>query len=474
MPRGDCKPAAAYVNLLANMSLRFFHPSNWSRYSRMYQGDPDGLRQHKRIILLSQFSLFGTVIGVLHSLEDLVDGLLFMPMMDFMMACGIFIFYLLNESGKHRIAKIGLVAFLNIFFFIYSSLAPRELGIYLYYFPWVGLAAVVFETKEYLARMSFIGLSILLLLTLFVTDFSALGSFQAEAVDLSRSFIINLVSAILVLTLFIGFMTTINEQSEQKLMELAEEISVQNDNLEKVNRELDRFFYSATHDLKVPLMDIKGAINSGLKELKDPDAIQYFLTLRERADKLDTFLKDIIDYSRNTQTGLRLEPVSMSKMIDEIFDNFQFYKGAERIRFIKEASLDDMVMIDRFRLMLVMNNIVSNSIKYQKADTTNQFIQIRSSYSEGILAISVIDNGQGIEPDLVPKIFNMFFRGTDQSKGSGLGLYIVKETVEKMNGKIEVESAPGVGTTLHIRIPAEQHPAESELPRPNVNSPSAA
>jgi len=440
----------------------------------MYQGDPDGLRQHKRIILLSQFSLFGTVIGVLHSLEDLVDGLLFMPMMDFMMACGIFIFYLLNESGKHRIAKIGLVAFLNIFFFIYSSLAPRELGIYLYYFPWVGLAAVVFETKEYLARMSFIGLSILLLLTLFVTDFSALGSFQAEAVDLSRSFIINLVSAILVLTLFIGFMTTINEQSEQKLMELAEEISVQNDNLEKVNRELDRFFYSATHDLKVPLMDIKGAINSGLKELKDPDAIQYFLTLRERADKLDTFLKDIIDYSRNTQTGLRLEPVSMSKMIDEIFDNFQFYKGAERIRFIKEASLDDMVMIDRFRLMLVMNNIVSNSIKYQKADTTNQFIQIRSSYSEGILAISVIDNGQGIEPDLVPKIFNMFFRGTDQSKGSGLGLYIVKETVEKMNGKIEVESAPGVGTTLHIRIPAEQHPAESELPRPNVNSPSAA
>ena len=102
--------------------MNIFHPGNWSRYSRGFSGDKESLRKHKRVILLSQFAMFGTVVGVLHALEDLVDGLLFMPLMDFTMAVSIFICYLINENGRHKLARIVLLSFLNIFFFVFHTL----------------------------------------------------------------------------------------------------------------------------------------------------------------------------------------------------------------------------------------------------------------------------------------------------------------------------------------------------------------
>ena len=247
--------------------MNFLLPKNWSRYSRRFSGHKDELREYKRIILLSQFALFGSVVGVLHALEDLFDGLLLMPMMDFIMACSIFVCYLLNENGKHRLARISLLAFLNLFFFVYSSLANPAVGIYLYYFSWVGLAAVIFELNENFYRYFFIGLSIVLTILLFATDFNAFGSTTFPAVDIERSFIINFVSSIAVLVFFIVFMVNMNEQSERKLVDLHQEVQRQNDDLEKVNRELDRFFYSASHDLKIHLMDIKGNINDAMTDV---------------------------------------------------------------------------------------------------------------------------------------------------------------------------------------------------------------
>jgi signal transduction histidine kinase len=429
-------------------------PKNWSRYSRRFSGNEEELRHYKRVILLSQFALFGSVIGVLHAAEDLIDGLFFMPIMDLIMASSIFVCYLLNESGKHRLARIILLSFLNIFFFVYSSLADHELGIYLFYFSWVGLAAVIFEKDENFYRFFFIGLSIALTIILFATDFDAFGTTDFKAVDIERSFIINFVSSIAVLVFFIVFMANMNEQSERKLVDLAQEVQRQNDNLEKVNRELDRFFYSASHDLKIPLMDIKGIINAAMTEVEEGKVMEYFIMLRERAQKLDNFLLDIIDYARNSETGVRLEPVDIDLLTEDVLKNFTFVKGADKIRFEKAMTFEHRIETDRVRLMVILNNIISNAIKYHRMDQREAWIEIKASVADGKLHLVIADNGQGIEADLLPKIFNMFFRGTNQSKGSGLGLYIVKETVEKMGGTISASSEISVGTTFRISIPA--------------------
>jgi signal transduction histidine kinase len=434
--------------------MNVFLPKNWSRYSRQFSGDKEESRQYKRIILLSQFALFGSVVGVLHAVEDLLDGLLFMPMMDFIMACSIFVCYLLNENGKHRLARIILLSFLNIFFFVYSSLANHELGIYLYYFSWVGLAAVIFEIDENFYRFFFIGLSIVLTIILFATDFDAFGTITFSAVDIERSFIINFVSSIAVLVFFIVFMVNMNEQSEKKLLDLAQEVQRQNDNLEKVNRELDRFFYSASHDLKIPLMDIKGIINAAMSEVGEGKTMEYFVMLKERAQKLDNFLLDIIDYARNSETGVRLEPVDIEQLVDDVLKNFTFVKGADKIRFEKVMKFENRVETDRVRLMVVLNNVISNAIKYHRLEQRDAWVRIEASASDNKLFLVIADNGQGIEEDLLPKIFNMFFRGTNQSKGSGLGLYIVRETIQKMGGTITALSEIFEGTTFKVSIPA--------------------
>lgn len=433
--------------------MNYLLPRNWSKYSRRYSGDEEGLRYYKRIILVSQFTIIGTVTGVLHALEDLVDGLVFMPTMDAIMAVSIFCCYLLNERGYHRIARTALLTFLNLFFFVYSSLAHPDLGIYLYFFSWVGLAAVVFEIHENFLRFFFIGLSALLVVLLFATNFQIFGSYSFEVIALERSFIINFVTSITVLVFFIVLMVNMNEQSERKLVELATEVKEKNRDLEKVNRELDRFFYSASHDLRVPLLDMKGAIHSALAEIKDEKVLEYFEVLKNRADKLDHFLQDVIDYSRNSQTEVRVEAVNMAQLVENTIDNFTFIKGSDRIRFIRDVRLDYEVEVDRVRLMIIMNNILSNSIKYHRSEEPDQWVRITCYFENGFLHLAIEDNGQGIEEDLIPKIFNMFFRGTSQSKGSGLGLYIVKEMLDKMGGVIAVKSVLGQRTEFTFSIP---------------------
>jgi len=256
-----------------------------------------------------------------------------------------------------------------------------------------------------------------------------------------------------VLVFFIMFMVNLNEQSEKKLVDLATEVETKNEELEKTNRELDRFFYSTSHDLKVPVMDIKGILNMAMAEPQDEKVMQYLALLRDRADKLDSFLKDVIDYARNAQTMPASELVNLSVMVDEVLANFTFVSGADKINFERKIDVDRFIEVDRIRLMIVLNNVVSNAIKYHRHEIRNPFVRIAAHIESDHLIISISDNGQGIDADLLPRIFDMFFRGTNQSKGSGLGLYIVKETLQKIGGTIEAYSNKQAGTTFTMKIP---------------------
>jgi signal transduction histidine kinase len=182
--------------------------------------------------------------------------------------------------------------------------------------------------------------------------------------------------------------------------------------------------------------------------------MEYFVMLRERAQKLDSFLLDVIDYARNSETGVRLEALDIELLIDDVLKNFTFVKGADKIRFEKSMKFEYRVETDRVRLMVILNNILSNAIKYHRLEQRDAWIKVEGSVVDGALQLVIADNGQGIDEDLLPKIFNMFFRGTNQSKGSGLGLYIVKETIEKMGGTISVVSEVLAGTTFRISIPS--------------------
>jgi signal transduction histidine kinase len=237
----------------------------------------------------------------------------------------------------------------------------------------------------------------------------------------------------------------------KRLIVSTKEIETKNENLILVNRELDRFVYSASHDLRSPITSLKGLIE--ITQLEDDihQIKEYLLLMSQSLTKQDQFLSDIIDYSKNKRKQIIMEPVSLKLLFDEAIGQLMHIENAKSITFTQEL-LVDQIHSDSLRLRIIISNLLSNSIKY--ADNTKQemFISIKSYLLNGFHKIEVTDNGIGIDDQFKDYIFEMYF-GTNKNKGSGLGLYIVKEAVENIRGSITVFSESTIGSKFTITIP---------------------
>lgn len=229
----------------------------------------------------------------------------------------------------------------------------------------------------------------------------------------------------------------------------------QNEELVKINKELDSFVYSVSHNLRAPLMSVLGLINLVQIENKKGDEIlnNYFAMMQHSIHKLDDTLKEILDYSRNARSVLNITAVDTKKMVEDSFQRLKYMEGSETISKSVQVFNNMPFYTDPYRLSVIINNLVSNAIKYKDDSKKNSIIELQANVTESNLELTFRDNGIGIGEEYLPKIFEMFFRGTERSDGAGLGLYIVKETVDKLNGSLSVDSKKGEGTTFKITIP---------------------
>jgi PAS domain S-box-containing protein len=233
----------------------------------------------------------------------------------------------------------------------------------------------------------------------------------------------------------------------------------QNDELIKINAELDRFVYSASHDLRAPLMSVKGLLNM-IKLDPDKKNVENYLSLIDRSvQKLDHFISDIINYSRNSRMDLMPKEIDFHELLQESIDSLKFMEGAQQVNSIRNIAITAPFYSDYSRLLIVFNNIISNAVRYRDTWKENSFLRVDIQGSEEKVIITFTDNGVGIAEEYVDRIFKMFFRANADSKGSGLGLYIVKSALEKLHGTIRVQSQLGEGTTFIMEIPnlKEQH-----------------
>jgi signal transduction histidine kinase len=166
---------------------------------------------------------------------------------------------------------------------------------------------------------------------------------------------------------------------------------------------------------------------------------------------MDSSIQDILEYSRNSRLEVKLEEVSLKEMVYEIFNDIK-YSGNSNIDLIYESNTEDNIITDKFRISVLLKNLIGNSVKY-KSHKEGSFVKFKLSQKNRMLTISISDNGQGIDKESLPKVFDMFYRGCSNSVGSGLGLYICKEITEKLNGKITLKSKKGIGTQVEIKLP---------------------
>ncbi len=409
--------------------------------------------KQKRNILFSRVTLFGAGVALLITFQDFYEGLRAAPIIDFLFALILLGNYWLNRIGYHRTAKIATLILLNFGFAIYASMLPWEIGVFLFYFPVLAMTFGFFGPNEKVIRNNFVTLSFALILALFIFNFNLTGSLKIEATNPGLSMIINLMASLFVCIMCIQFMISINEEAEKKLVQLADEVNIKNRNLKKTNEELDRFVYSASHDLRAPLMSVKGLVSLAEKETTDERLQEYLGMIHGQTEKLDHFIKDIISYSRNGRTEVVWESINLSDLINTCIDNLKFMPDADRINLIQEFDAKEVFVLDKSRMEIILNNIISNTFKYKDLTKDKCWVKIQASKNLQQIVIQIKDNGVGIPLDRQAKIFDMFYRATEESHGSGIGLYIAKEAAEKMGGTIAVESTYGQGTTFTISIP---------------------
>ncbi|MDX6188682.1 sensor histidine kinase [Flavobacterium sp. FlaQc-52] len=237
----------------------------------------------------------------------------------------------------------------------------------------------------------------------------------------------------------------------RRLLTSKKEIEVKNENLLLVNHELDRFVYSASHDLRSPITSLQGLIE--ITQLEDNiHQIRDYLTLMHQSlTRQDQFISDIIDYSKNKRKLIIIEPVSLQEIFNEAIAQLMHIENANRIEIKKELLIDE-IQSDGLRLKIIISNLLSNAIKYADSSKQEMFISIKTYISDGFNKIEIADNGIGIKDEFKEHIFEMYF-GTNKNKGSGLGLYIVKEAVENIKGTIFVSSENSIGSKFIVTIP---------------------
>jgi len=241
------------------------------------------------------------------------------------------------------------------------------------------------------------------------------------------------------------------EVSDRKKAE--EEVKRHNKELRKTNQELDNFVYMVSHDLKAPIASTKGLINIALLET-EKDRIKTCLNLIESSmSKLDSFILDILNYSRNSRIEVEPALIDFDELIKDTLAHTKYLQDENKVTI--EIDIDDKVSLfsDRQRLVFIFNNMVSNAIRFVDESKTKNFLNIRIKVTSEKANIIFQDNGIGIDKDHLERIFEMFYRANDQKVGSGLGLYIVKESIDKIGGSIKVESEIDIGTCFVIDIP---------------------
>ncbi len=250
----------------------------------------------------------------------------------------------------------------------------------------------------------------------------------------------------------------INRKRRQQLEALVNQRTVElkkiNEELSMRNSELDRFVYSTSHDLSAPLKSIRGLIMVAKMEETTSSQLSYLEMMDKSVKKLEAFIADVINYSRNTRAPIQRTTIHFRQFIQQLLDDHQYAPNYDKISFTIEDNLSSPLQSDEMRLKIIFNNLISNAIKFHFINNGNKpFVKITANEEQDRFVFTVEDNGTGIQPEFQTKIFDMFFRATDSVQGSGLGLYILRETIHKLDGRVEVKSALGVGTSFIISLP---------------------
>ncbi len=414
--------------------------------------------EYKRVLLTGQLCAITFFILIGYFFLDLYYGVYHGLIYQLGGALLAAICFMLNRLRFFTPAKILLGLLVNFTVFIFNQVEPYEVGLYMFYIPAALGAMAAFGYEERGKSLFLLLLPVTLFLLEQVTDFTIIEKTSHRS-DLDHiNLITNFVCALTASVLIIYYLISVNFRSEKSLLVNEKQIREKNSELTKLNTELDQFVYSTSHDLMAPLSSVRGLIHlsrvtEGEKELRE-----LIEMMDGRVDDLQKFIRDISDYSRNTRLEIQKQKVFVSKHIRTILENLRSHPHTEKVKIELDVPTDLVIYSDPSRLQIVLGNLIGNAIKYMDPAKANPMLKISATLRESHIRFIVQDNGLGIPAKHIHRIFDMFYQANEKAEGSGLGLYIVKQTVEKLKGTILVASEYQIGSTFTVVIPVYNEP----------------
>jgi signal transduction histidine kinase len=232
------------------------------------------------------------------------------------------------------------------------------------------------------------------------------------------------------------------------------QLSQKNQDLILANRELDVFIFSATHDLRSPLASAIGILDVAMGEEDGTTRNRYLQLALNTLNKQDYFIKEILDFFKGKREGKKAELINLKTLAADIFEENQFANPVKGVVFTTAITISEFYS-DKLRLRTILSNLISNAIKYSDKKKDTKQITLNAHNHKDEVVIEVEDNGIGIDEKHHTAMFDLFYAREHNIKNTGVGLYIVKQSVDMLGGTIAVQSQVGNGTKFIINLPAK-------------------
>jgi signal transduction histidine kinase len=383
--------------------------------------------------------------GVLYALVNWYQGYDMQALINFISVIFTAIAFYLNHQKFYLPSKIlnliQLIVVISLMFYFSAGFASHEADSILVFFIPISLGTlIVFQGQE--RKYGYV--IAIMIFTLMVVLMTIDKHYEPDtkivySEGVSSELILNLTGATLATFLEVTFILILSNKIDEKLL--------------KTNKELDSFVYSVSHDLRSPLLSVRGLLQLSMDGVGENKDLESYLKMAAKSiDHLDETIQEILAYSRNTRIEVQYQQINVEELIDQIYGDLR-HSVSDQFLFQKEVSGSPMLFSDKTRVNTILRNLIGNAVKYKKESSEVSFVKTTILSEQNQMVIKVEDNGEGISKDNLLKVFDMFYRATTTSQGTGLGLYICKEMLLKLHGKIEAKSDLDKGTSMIVTIP---------------------
>lgn len=216
---------------------------------------------------------------------------------------------------------------------------------------------------------------------------------------------------------------------------------------------IEQFIHSCSHDLRAPLTSIKGLVKVAEYYPQNEEVHNCFQMIDRCTDTMDKLIRGLEEFMVINHYAITPETINYQTLVDNIIEDYQAELKNKSIAVQVNINTPDAVITDRLISSLIFKHLFKNAIAFQDEKKNNKFVSIDISSDQNFIQIKVSDNGIGISSAYNQKIFRPFFKASTQSKGVGMGLFLLNNSLTKINGKITFESKEQIGTSFTVLLP---------------------